>query len=283
MSDLAIATAKGHGTRTSVYAHAFGGMLLRDARVIVREIFPFLTRTIMNPLLFVFIFTYVFPKIGQAFRVAPQASGATISFATILVPGLVGVAMVFQGISAVALPLVNEFGRTREIEDRVMAPVPVWFVGAEKIVFGAIQATLAALIVFPLVILVPSTPVSIHVSNWPLLVVMILLASLVSGALGLVIGTTFKPQQIPLIFSIIVIPTTFLGAVYYPWARLAPIKWLQIFVLINPLVYMSEGLRTALTPELPHMSPWAFLLALLGALGLLGFLGLRSFVRRVVA
>jgi ABC-2 type transport system permease protein len=270
-------------SRTSVYAHAFGGMILRDARVIVREIFPFLTRTIMNPFLFTFVFTYVFPKIGQGFNIAKNPNGPQISFATILVPGLVAVAMVFQGISAVALPLVNEFGRTREIEDRVMAPVPVAFVGLEKIVFGAMQAVLAALIVFPFVIIIPSTPVSIHVSNWPLLVGMILIASLVSGALGLVIGTTFKPQQIPLIFSIIVIPTTFLGCVYYPWARLAPVKWLQIFVLINPLVYMSEGLRTALTPGLPHMATWAFLLALIGALALLTYLGLRSFVRRVVA
>jgi ABC-2 type transport system permease protein len=257
-------------------------MLLRDARVIVREIFPFLTRTIMNPFLFTFVFTYVFPKIGQGFNIGTPAGGQAISFATILVPGLVAVAMVFQGISAVSLPLVNEFGRTREIEDRVMAPVPVAFVGIEKIVFGAIQAILAALIVFPFVIIIPSTPVSIHVSNWPLLVGMLVLASLVSGALGLTIGTTFKPQQIPLIFSIIVIPVTFLGCVYYPWARLAPVKWLQDFVLINPLVYMSEGLRAALTPELPHMPMMAFVLALVGALAILSYVGLRAFVKRVV-
>ena len=280
MSSTAVAIQQ--RSRTSVYVHAFGGMILRDARVIVREIFPFLTRTIMNPFLFTFVFTYVFPKIGQGFNIPKAAGGPPISFATILVPGLVAVAMVFQGISAVALPLVNEFGRTREIEDRVMAPVPVAFVGIEKIVFGALQAILAAVIVFPFVIIIPSTPVSIHVSNWPLLIGMIVLASLVSGALGLVIGTTFKPQQIPLIFSIIVIPVTFLGCVYYPWARLASIKWLQIFVLINPLVYMSEGLRSALTPELQHMPLVAFTLALVAALVVLSYAGLRAFVKRVV-
>ena len=30
-------------------------------------------------------------------------------------------------------------------------------------------------------------------------------------------------------------------------------RWLQIGVLVNPIVYMSEGLRAALTPTLPHM------------------------------
>ena len=42
-----------------------------------------------------------------------------------LVAGVVGLAIIFQGIQAVALPLVQEFGYTREIEDRVLAPLPV--------------------------------------------------------------------------------------------------------------------------------------------------------------
>ncbi len=49
-----------------------------------------------------------------------------------------------------ALPLVQEFGFTREIEDRVLAPLPVEMVAVEKIVAGALQCLLAALIVFPI-------------------------------------------------------------------------------------------------------------------------------------
>ena len=47
----------------------------------------------------------------------------------------------------------------------------------------------------------------------------------------------------PLIFSLLVIPMTFLGAVYYPWKNLTPLPWLKIVVLVNPLIYMSEGMR----------------------------------------
>ena len=53
-----------------------------------------------------------------------------------------------------ALPLVQEFSVSKEIEDRVLAPVPVWAVALEKIVAGAIQAIIAALVVFPIVDLV---------------------------------------------------------------------------------------------------------------------------------
>jgi ABC-2 type transport system permease protein len=47
---------------------------------------------------------------------------------------------------------------------------------------------------------------------------------------------------------------TFLGGTYYAWTSLAPVKlgawsWLQTVVLVNPLIYMTEGFRAALTNE----------------------------------
>jgi ABC-2 type transport system permease protein len=118
--------------------------------------------------------------------------------------------------------------------------------------------------------------------SWPYLIVVMVLASLTSGALGLTIGTSVKPQQIGLIFGVVVMPITFLGCVYYPWAVLDKIKWLQIGVLINPIVYMSEGLRSALTPALPHMHPALILGMLVLFLVLLTALGVRGFTRRVI-
>jgi ABC-2 type transport system permease protein len=109
------------------------------------------------------------------------------------------------------------------------------------------------------------------------------LASLLAGALGLVIGSSVSPKQIGLVFSIIVVPITFLGCVYYPWAGLKTIHWLQIAVLFNPIVYISEGLRAAVTPSVSHMPTWAILLALLFFLGILGQFGIRNFLRRVIS
>ena len=82
------------------------------------------------------------------------------------------------------------------------------------------------------------------------------LACFMAGALGLTFGTRFEPRTVPILFGVIVLPLTFLGAIYYSWAALEPIRWLQIAVLVNPLVYMSEGFRAALTPA-EHMSLWA--------------------------
>lgn len=292
MSSHAIATTPPVTTPTSQrrggMLSAFAGLMLRDLRVLRREIPAFAVRVIMQPLLFLFVFTYIFPHMGQGAGTKggvanPMMTAGGTSFGTVLLPGLMAVAIMFTGIAAVALPLSAEFGITREIDDRVMCPLPVFFVAAEKVCFSALQSILAALLVLPLAYYIPSTPVAAHVSNWFLLVAVLVLASLVSGALGLAIGANVQPKQIGLIFSIVVVPITFLGCVYYPWAFLNHIRWLQIAVLANPIVYMSEGLRAALTPGVPHMHPAFILLALLVSLGLLGWLGMRGFLRRILS
>jgi ABC-2 type transport system permease protein len=258
----------------------FLAMLARDIRVLRRQVGQFLLRTIMQPLLFVFVFAYVFPKIGQGF----SGAVAGTSFTTVLVPGLIAVAINFQGIQAVALPLVQEFSYSKEIEDRVLAPVPVWMVGLEKIVAGAVQSIIAAIVVFPIVYLVHARGAApkVHIHDWPLFVAAIVFASFLASALGLFIGTVIDPRKITLLFSVVLLPITFLGCVYYPWATLSPLPWLQYLVLINPLVYMTEGLRASLTPQLPHMAVWASLLALAGGSTALAVVSLRTFSRRVV-
>lgn len=263
-----------------LYSEAFLGLLLRDFRVLRRELGPFAIRVAMNPLLFLFVFTYIFPRIGQTFG-SSSASGV-MNFGTVLLPGLIAVAIMFTGIAAVALPLSSEFGITREIDDRVMCPLPVAGVAIEKVCFSALQSILSAMIVFPLAYFIPSQPVHVHVASYWLLGAVIVLASLVSGALGLTIGTSVEPRQIGLIFSVVVVPITFLGCVYYPWALLYHVRWLQYLVLLNPIVYMSEGLRAALTPALPHMPSWLVLAALTLSLLLLGWAGIRGFLRRVI-
>jgi ABC-2 type transport system permease protein len=137
-------------------------------------------------------------------------------------------------------------------------------------------------IVFPLALVIPTTAVHLSV-QWFELITFLPLAAVVGASLGLAIGTRVKPQQVPLLFSIIVLPLTFLGATYYPWTKLTPILWLKWVVLVNPLVYMSEAFRTALTPQIPHMPTGVIYLALLGFAAGLSWLGIDGFRRRVLA
>jgi ABC-2 type transport system permease protein len=255
---------------------AFLALLARDAYVLRRNLKEFIPRTVLQPLLLVFVFTYVFPKIGQSI-----GGGESSGFSTLLVAGVLGSVILFQGIQSVALPLVQEFGYTKEIEDRVLAPLPVELVAIEKVVAGALQCLLAALIVFPIAYVVPATPVHITY-DWPVLLTFVPLGCITAASMGLTFGTIFDPRTVPMLFGIIVVPLTFLGCVYFPWQSLEAIPWLKFLVLFNPLVYMCEGFRAALTP-VHHMPLLAIYPVLTAFTALFVWRGVSGFKRRVLA
>jgi ABC-2 type transport system permease protein len=246
----------------------------------------FVLRTLIQPFLLCFVFLFVFPKIGQA--VGGSGSGAASAFATVLVPGVVGISIMFQGVQAIALTMAQEFGFTREIEDRVQAPCPIWLVAISKVLSGAVQSLIAAAIVFPIASVVHAAGVKADVSlHWLIILTLVPLACVTMAGLGLILGTSFEPRNIGLMFGFIILPITFLGGTYYPWTHLAPVKiggfhWLQTLVLINPLVYVNEGMRAAFT-NAPHMHLYVIYPVMLGFCTAFLWLGLRNFRRRVLS
>jgi ABC-2 type transport system permease protein len=265
---------------------ALQALILRDLVVLRKHFWEFVLRTLIQPFLLVFVFLYVFPTIGQGVG-GGRAGGSESDFATVLVPGVVAISIMFQGIQAVALQMSTEFGYTREIEDRVQAPCPIWLVAVAKVLSGAVQGLLAAVIVFPIAAVVHASGVEAHLTvHWAVVLTLIPLACVAMTSLGLVLGTTFEPRNIGLMFGFVVLPLTFLGGTYYQWTRLAPvtvdgIHWLQIIVLINPLIYVAEGMRAGLT-HATHMHLYIIYPVLIGFCAFFLALGLRNFRRRVL-
>src|SRR5258708_2994247 len=158
----------------------------RDLTVLTHELVGFLLRTIIQPALFAFVFVYVFPRIGQSIG---GGGGGNVKFADVLLPGLMASTLMFQGIQAVALPLVQEFSVSKEIEDRVMAPAPVRLIGMTKIVSGAIQGMLGALVVMPTVWVASGFDPEIRFHNPLVFVTLLPLAPLVAASLALLLAT----------------------------------------------------------------------------------------------
>lgn len=266
---------------------ALRALILRDLVVLRKHFVEFAVRTLVQPFLLCFVFLYVFPKIGQGIGGGSSAQ-AESAFATVLVAGVVGISIMFQGVQSVALQMSQEFGFTREIEDRVQAPCPIWLVATEKVISGAIQGMISAAIVLPIAALVHARGVnaSIHI-HWLILLTIVPLACVAMGSLGLILGTSFEPRNIGLMFGFIILPITFLGGTYYQWTRLAPVKlgpwhWLQTVVLINPLLYVNEGMRAAFT-NVPHIHLYVIYPVLVVFCGGFLALGLHNFRRRVLS
>jgi ABC-2 type transport system permease protein len=275
-------------TRSTIAASraALGALILRDLVVLRKHAVEFVVRTLIQPFLLVFVFLYVFPTIGQGVG-GGHGLASESRFATVLVPGVVAISIMFQGIQAVALQMATEFGYTREIEDRVQAPCPIWLVAIAKVLSGAVQGLIAAVIVFPIAAVVHASGVTAHLSvHWAVVLTLIPLACVAMTSLGLLLGTTFEPRNIGLMFGFVVLPLTFLGGTYYQWTRLSPVElggvhWLQILVLINPLIYVAEGMRAGLT-QASHMHLYIIYPVLIGFCAVFLSLGLRNFRRRVL-
>ena len=89
------------------------------------------------------------------------------------------------------------------------------------------------------------------------------------------------PQKISVAFAVTLTPLLFTGATFYPWQSLDSLRWFQVVTLANPLTYLSEGLRGALTTA-PAMGGGWVALGLAVATATFGALGLRGFTRRAV-
>ncbi|HSG00620.1 MAG TPA: ABC transporter permease [Vicinamibacterales bacterium] len=253
-------------------ARVFFALLRRDAHVAGKELPFFLLRVTMQPLLFVVVFGYLLPKMGFVGR----------EYTSALLPGILGISLAFASLQSVALPMVADFGWTREIEDRLLAPVPTSFVALEKVLAGVLQGVLAALFVLPIARLIMGPIAGLDVHAWGELIGVTLLAAAAFSSFGLLLGTVIEPSQIGLMFGFIVAPMIFFGCAYYPWQGLSAVPLLKYLVLVNPLVYVSEGMRGAITPTLPHMPLPLVLVGLVTLTTIFWSLGIRAFHRRAI-
>ena len=251
-------------------ATVFAALMRRDLRALRRELPFFLLRTILQPLLFVIVFGALMPRM----RLVSSGYGAA------MLPGVLALTLGLAAVQSVALPLVQDFGWTREIEDRLLAPIPMGLLVAQKIASGAVQALVSAAAVLPIARLVMGPIPGLSPMNLGVVLLVAVLGALTFSAAGLVLGTAISPQQIGLLFSAILTPTIFFGCAYYPWRGLDAVPVVKYFVLINPLTYVSEGMRAVLTPGMPHMPLVAVIVALTVLFALFCVLGVRGFRKR---
>jgi len=251
----------------------FFALLARDGHVARRNLLPMLLQNLLQPLLLVFVFGRVLTSSGMM----PAA------YKSMLLPGVMAISMVLSGIQAVAMPLIAEFQFTREIEDRLLAPIEIGWLAVEKVVAGMIQALVAGLVVIPAAWLVMGSGVNISFRQPLEFAAVCLLVALFSASGGLTLGCSVGQTQIGLMFSLVLAPMMMFGCAYYPWSALSAFPALKIAVLINPLVYASEGLRGALAPQVPHIPAAVVLAALLVIDVVLLAAGLNRFHHKAVS
>ncbi|MGH3632047.1 MAG: ABC transporter permease [Sciscionella sp.] len=251
----------------------FGSVLWRDVFVTGREMLPFLAQVVIQPFFTLFIFGVVLPNGGYI---------DAAKFGPILLPGVIALNGFLGALQNTTMPLVLDFSWTREIEDRLLAPMPITLVAVEKMVFGALRGFIAAALMVPIGLLM------LQGVSWPAdkllpLAGVVALAALAGAAIGMTIGTLVPPRRINIMFAVILTPLMFTGATQFPWHGLTQLQWFQVVCAINPLTYASEGMRDLLLHgQLQSIPLWIDVLALLASLVVFGTIGIKGFMRRAL-
>ncbi len=225
-------------------AQAFSALFARDVHVARRNIVTTVLQTMLQPLLFVFVFGQVMTRSGMM----------NSSYKGMLLPGIMAISMTMTGVMTVAMPLIAEFQFTKEIEDRLLAPIRIEWIAVEKMLSGVIQALVSGAIVAIPARLLLGSDLHLSTEHLGMFFLVAFLVALFSAAGGLTLGCSVGQTQIGLIFSMVLAPMIMFGCAYYPWKALESFPILQKVVLLNPLVYASEGLRGTLAPQYPHIS-----------------------------
>lgn len=252
---------------------AFLALLRRDLLVARRNALPMLVATLTQPILVVLVFGNLLPRMHLV----------SAEFRAVILPGLMAITMMMAGVQGVLMPLVQDLSGTREVDERLLAPISVFGVSLERIVAGSLHAAAAGLLALPAMMLLLHEAGGVVVRPaWSALLPLTALCGLLSAAFGLTLGTNVQPRFAGLLFAVVLGPMMLFGCAYYPFAALTALGGVRYLFLLNPLTFMSEAMRLAVTPEVPHMWVPLLLAGLLGFLALFVFLGARSFRRRTI-
>jgi ABC-2 type transport system permease protein len=258
--------------RQGVRRRAFVALCERDLWVTVRhEPVGFLAQALLQPLFLLFVFGRVLPEIGQA-------RGA---YGTQLMPGVLALTVVLTSLQNTALPLVIEFSFTKEIEDRLLAPLPTWAVALQKMVIASLRGMISGILILPMAALILPGGIDLGRASIVPFAGILVLGALAGAAMGMVLGTAVPPNRISVAFAIVLTPLIYTGATFYPWPSLGHLEWFQIVTLFNPLTYVSEGMRASLT-TVPHLASGWIGVGIVVALAVFTMLGVRGFVGRAV-
>ena len=187
---------------------------------------------LVQPVLFIFVL-----GTGLGSLTGNEMEG--VDLRTFMFPGVLATSVLFTAVfSAMSIVWDREFGFLREM---LVAPVRRSSIIVGKALGGALVATLQGLLVLALApaVGVPYDPVMIAI-----LVVEVFLLSFTLCAMGLVIAARIQQMQTMMgIMQMVLLPLSFLSGALYPISNLP--GWLHTLVLLNPVTYAVQPVRTA--------------------------------------
>ena len=219
-------------------AGTFATILHRDILVAAKQWPTLLAQAVLLPCGVLFVLGRLLVDLGYV-------SG---DYAGILLPGMVAANAFLGGLQGTATPVVLALHATGDLEDLLLAPVSHTLVAVSKIVFGALRGLAGALVLALLgclVVRAVDLPDASY-ADWAAASGILVLGALAGSSIGLCLATLVPARRYRLSHTVATSLLVLTGAVWAPIALLGSLPSVQLLCLLNPLTYVSEGLRAAL-------------------------------------
>ena len=222
----------------------FWQLMLKDLIQFKHEYKDRVINTFMLFLTNVLVFAYFIPGIGTDY-------GSFIMIGAIASFGL------FDIVGQVSM-LIADIEGDRAITFTLSFPIPSWMVFMQMGMRWAIQSFLLVLILFPIGKFFLWTTFDLATVHYGKLLLIFITANLFFGSFALWLGSMLKKMgDITHLFLRFINPLFMFGAYFYPWREALKLSDILGYgTLINPMVYVMEGMRAAALGQMGYLPYW---------------------------
>ena len=218
---------------------------------------------LIQPLLYLFV-------LGAGLGASSRLGGG--DYQRYIFPGVLALSLLFTAtFAAISIVFDRQIGFFKAV---LVSPVPRSAVAIGKILAGAAQAFVQALIVLPFA---PFVGVHLGFVETVILIGAMALAALTFAAIGVAFACRFTSTTVfPIVSNAVLLPMFFLSGALYP-LRAAP-PWMQAATYFDPVAYAVDLMRGSLLGEFYFRVPLS-LVVLAVIIALLAWSAVRVFNR----
>ena len=232
---------------------------------------------LVRPLVWLLVFA-VGLRAALEFTVAPPYEAA-ISYETYVVPGLIAMVQLFNGMqSSLSLVYDREMGSMKIL---LTSPLPRWYLLLCKLLAGSAVSILQVY-----AFLLVAYLYGVEIPPWGALAVLpvLVLTGLLLGSIGLVLSSVIRQlENFAGVMNFVIFPAFFLSSALYPLTKMRESSAALYHIsLLNPFTHAVEALRYALHLKLDVAAlAWTLIwLALFFAVAILAYDPKRGIIRR---
>lgn len=228
------------------YSRTVQALIRRDLKIFFKEFWVNLLDTYILLFTTVAVFSYCLKFYGMSADYGPFILISAIArFGFFDVVGKVGL-------------VIADLQGDRKILYLLTLPIPSSLVFIYMAGSWSLMAAIISLLQFPLGKLILYSSLDLGKFHLPKLLSMFLLSNLFFGFFGLWLASILrKTSNLSYIFTRILNPMYMLGAYLYSWKALYSVSpWAAYLNLLNPLVYVMEGMHGAALGEEGYLPFW---------------------------